>query len=129
MPALAGPASPTRHRRGDGLALAGDSGDEPEAVASAGAGSHPTATAGDRNQINYQEVTDVWPQYRCWQPLGWGWHKHGWSPPYAWQWWPPSREEETAMLEEQAKALERGLQSISKRIEELTKEKEEVKNA
>jgi len=48
-------------------------------------------------------------------------------PPYAWGWAPIPKEDEIAMLEEQARILERELESIRKRLEEL--KKQEVKNA
>ena len=46
MLALAGLVSPPRYREGDGLALAGEAEAVVEAVASAGAGMHPTTTPG-----------------------------------------------------------------------------------
>lgn len=62
----------------------------------------------------------MWPWYGYW-------HRRWWSPPFAWPWAPIPREEEIAMLEEQAQILERELGSIRKRLEEL--KKQEVKNA
>jgi len=69
----------------------------------------------------------MWPWYGYWHPWGWGWHRRWWIPPFAWAWASPSREEEIAMLEDQARVLERELESIRKRLEEL--KKQEVKNA
>jgi hypothetical protein len=67
------------------------------------------------------------PWYGYWHPWGWRWHRHWGVPPVAWAWAPPPREEEIAMLEDQARILERELESIRKRLEEL--KKQEVKNA
>ena len=69
----------------------------------------------------------MWPWYGYWRPWGWGWHRRWWMPPYAWGWAPIPKEDEIAMLEEQARILERELESIRKRLEEL--KKQEVKNA
>ena len=47
--------------------------------------------------------------------------------PYTWPWTPMPKEQETTMLEEQARMLEAELDNIKKRLEEL--KKQEVKNA
>lgn len=80
-------------------------------------------------------------------PLGpygyWGWgrcRRFPWLPRWWWTgvygpvgpYWPPaaSKEQETAMLEEEARLLEQGLAQIRKRLEELTTgefKKEEVR--
>ncbi len=65
------------------------------------------------------------PWYGYWYPWGWGWHRRWWMPPFAWPSIP--KEDEIAMLEEQAGILERELESIRKRLDEL--KKQEVNNA
>ena len=69
----------------------------------------------------------MWPWYKYWHPWGWGWHRHWWIPPYAWTWASIPKEDEIAMLEDEARVLERALERIRKRLEEL--KKQEVKNA
>jgi hypothetical protein len=69
----------------------------------------------------WKEVRGMWPWYGYGHPWGWGRHRCWWLPPYAWPWATPSREEETAMLEEQARILGRELESVNKRLEELKK--------
>ena len=69
----------------------------------------------------------MWPWHGYWHPWGWGWHRQWWIPPYVWPWALPSKEEETVMLEEQARILEHELENIQRRLEEL--KKQEVKNA
>ena len=52
----------------------------------------------------------MWPWYGYWH--SWGWHRRWWVPPYAWAWAPIPKEEEIAMLEEQARILDDELESV-----------------
>jgi hypothetical protein len=47
-----------------------------------------------------------------------GWARYGYYAPY---WQPPSPEEETELLKDQAEALKRELDAIAKRLDELEK--------
>jgi hypothetical protein len=50
----------------------------------------------------------------------WGLPGHWCAPPFGWPWTAPiSKEQEMAILEEQAKILESELDSIKKRLEEI----------
>ena len=61
----------------------------------------------------------MWPWYGYGRP--WGWPGYRWAAPYVWPWAPIPKEQEIAMLEEQARILENELDSIRKRLEELMK--------
>ena len=66
----------------------------------------------------------MWLWYGYWRPWGWGWPGYWGAIPYGWPWAPMPKEQEIAMLEDEARWLERDLDSIRKRLEELrTKEK------
>jgi hypothetical protein len=105
----------------------GEVGDVAEVVASAGGCVYPITTPGGKSKIVFfREVRDMWP-YGYWYPWRRGWHRYWWIPHYAWPWMPIPKEDEIAMLEEQARIFERELENIKKRLEEL--KKEEVKNA
>lgn len=61
-------------------------------------------------------------------PAGWAYgypYPYAGGPPYSggygWPWVPLSKEQEIAMLEDQARALEQELEGIRKRLEELKK--------
>ena len=69
----------------------------------------------------------MWPWYGYWLPWRWGWHGYWRAIPYVWPWVPMPREQEIAILEEQARILEDELDNIKARLEELGKK--EVKNA
>jgi len=69
----------------------------------------------------------VWPRYRYWHPWRWGWPGYWGVTPYAWPWAAIPKEQEIAMLEDQARMLESELDGIRSRLEEL--KKQEVKNA
>jgi len=62
----------------------------------------------------------------CWPPgVYWaGWHP-GFRPHYWPPFYPPSREEEKAMLEEQVKILEGQLDQIRSRLKDLSKAEKE----
>jgi len=74
-----------------------------------------------------KEVKNMWPWYEYWHPWRWAWPRYWPAVPYAWPWPPIPKEQEIAMLEDQARMLERELDSIRSRLEEL--KKQEVKNA
>jgi hypothetical protein len=59
----------------------------------------------------------MWPWHEYWH--AWGWPGYWWRPPLGWPWAPISKEQEIAILEEQAKILESELDSIKKRLEEI----------
>jgi len=61
----------------------------------------------------------MWPWYGYWCP--WGRPGYWGSIPYGWPWAPMLKEQEIAMLEDEARWLERDLNSIRKRLEELRK--------
>ena len=62
----------------------------------------------------------MWHWYRCGYP--WPWMPRYWGmPSYANPWGCIPKEQEIAMLEDQAKVLEDELNSIKKRLEELKK--------
>lgn len=56
-----------------------------------------------------------------WNPWAWRWPWYGGALPYWSPWGAMPKEQEIAMLEDQARALERDLESIRKRLEELRK--------
>jgi hypothetical protein len=64
-----------------------------------------------------------WPHWLYWTGGHPGFQPSFWLPFY-----PPSREEERAMLEEQAKILEGQLEQIRARLKELTKAGKEKTN-
>jgi len=115
------PVPPIRHCRGG---VAGEeAGVAAGGVDAAGAGLHLTGTRGGKttNQIFEGGGKDMWPWYRCWHPWGWAWHGHWPAAAYAWPWAPIPKEQEIAMLEDQARMLESELASIRSRLEELKK--------
>jgi len=57
--------------------------------------------------------------YGYWPP--WGWPGYSWMAPYVSPWAPMPKEQEIAMLEDEARWLETELDSIRKRIEQLQK--------
>jgi len=61
----------------------------------------------------------MWPGYGYWNP--WRWPGYWGAAPYAWSWAPIPKEQEIAMLEEQAQMLENESGRIKKRLEELKK--------
>ncbi|MDI6814657.1 MAG: DUF5320 domain-containing protein [Dehalococcoidales bacterium] len=64
----------------------------------------------------------MWPWFGWWRPWAWGWPGYGYYPyAYGWPWGPMPKEQEIAMLEDQAKWLEMDLETIRKRLEELRK--------
>lgn len=63
----------------------------------------------------------MWSYYSYWNPWVCGWRRHWWFPPFAWSGAFIPKEEEIAMLEEQAHILERELENIKNRLEELKK--------
>lgn len=65
----------------------------------------------------------MWPSYGYWHPWSWGWPAYWGEISYGWPWVPAfmSKDQEIAMLDEQAEALEGMLDSIRKRLEELRK--------
>jgi len=69
----------------------------------------------------------MWPWYGYWHAWRWGWPRHWPVAPYTWPWAAIPKEQEIAMLEDQARLLESELDGIRKRLEEL--KKQEVKNA
>jgi hypothetical protein len=66
-----------------------------------------------------KKVKDMWSWYGYRNP--WGWPGYWGATPYGWPWAPIPKEQEIAMLEEQARMLESELDSIKKRLEELKK--------
>ncbi|OGO05541.1 MAG: hypothetical protein A2Y60_06320 [Chloroflexi bacterium RBG_13_54_9] len=56
----------------------------------------------------------MWPWYRLWRPWGWGWPGSWRAIPHGWVGAPVSKEQETAMLEDEARWLERDIDSIRK---------------
>jgi hypothetical protein len=60
------------------------------------------------------------PWYPYWNPWGYGYPGYG-MPPYGYPGAPMPKEQEIAMLEEQARALESELASVRGRLEELRK--------
>ena len=86
----------------------------------AGAGLHLIGIPGGKTELNLsKEVKDMWPWYGYWRP--WGWPGYWGATPYAWPWAPIPKEQEIAMLEDQARMLESELASIRSRLEELKK--------
>jgi len=69
----------------------------------------------------------MWPWGRYWNNCGWGWLSGLRVSPYTWLPEVPSKEEEKAMLQEEAIILALELERVTKRIEKL--KKQEVKNA
>jgi hypothetical protein len=63
----------------------------------------------------------MWPWYGYWRPWGWGWPGYWGAIPYSWPRASMPKEQEIAMLEDEARWLERDLDSIRKRLEELRK--------
>jgi hypothetical protein len=62
----------------------------------------------------------MWHWHGYCHPWGWGLPGHWCAPPPGWPWVAPiSKEQEMAILEEQAKILENELDSIKKRLEEI----------
>ena len=62
----------------------------------------------------------MWPWYAYWHP--WRWMPRYWGMTrYTWPWAPLPKDQEIAMLEEQARILEAELDGIKKRLEELKK--------
>jgi len=62
----------------------------------------------------------MWHCHGYYYPWSWGLPGHWCRPPIDWPWAAPiSKEQETAILEEQAKILESELDSIKKRLEEI----------
>lgn len=59
--------------------------------------------------------------YPYWNPWGWRWPWYGGVLPYWSPWGTMPKEQEIAMLEDQARALEGDLEDIGKRLEELKK--------
>jgi len=66
-----------------------------------------------------KEVKDMWPWYGYQRP--WGWPGYWGATPYGSPWARIPKEQEIAMLEDQARMLESELGSIRSRLEELKK--------
>jgi len=101
----------------------GGAGVELGVAAAAGAGWCPIGTLGGKrvSQIFLQEVSEMWPWYGYWHPWGWRWLGYWGATPYDWPWGPIPKEQEIAILEDEARWLERDLDRIKKRLEELRK--------
>ena len=65
----------------------------------------------------------MWPSYGYWRPWWGAWPGHWGSIPYGWPWAsaPLPKEQEIAMIEDQAEILEVMLDSVKKRLEALKK--------
>lgn len=61
----------------------------------------------------------MWHCHGYYYPWRWGLPGHWCTPTSGWPWTSPSKEQEMAILEEQARILESELDSIKKRLEEI----------
>jgi hypothetical protein len=61
----------------------------------------------------------MWHCHGYYYPWRLGLSGHWCTPTFSWPWTPPSKEQEVAILEEQARILENELDSIKKRLEEI----------
>jgi hypothetical protein len=113
-------AYPTQCGRGS---VVGDEA-EAEVAGLVGDGLCPTGIHGGKTRkYNFvRRLNNMWHWHGYYYPRSWGFPEHWCAPPLAWPWAAPiSKEQETAILEEQAKILESELERIKKRLEEIKK--------
>jgi hypothetical protein len=73
-----------------------------------------------RKYNSVRRLNNMWHCHGYYYPWRVGFPGHWCVPPFAWPWAAPiSKDQEIAILEEQAKILENELDSIKKRLEEI----------